>query len=244
MEFRVKLEDFDGPLDLMLHLIRENKLDIFNLNMHILADQYIAFIQSMEHMHLDIASEYIEELSALLEYKSRKLLPRNENTLDENYEEDQRQKLISRLLEYQTFKEAAAWLQEKQESRAACLSREKASMAQSWSQVQEVSDPNGFHTSQLSQAMLRVLKRHALLQPYETRVSVKEISIEEQMEKVYAWLDAGLVSFDQIVQKCSSLHETIVSFLAVLAGIHENRIQFHIEENGDIWLKKKEVCNE
>ena len=78
MEFKVTIDQFEGPLDLMLHLIKENKLDLFDLDMNVLASQYIDYIQKMEEIHLEIASEYLEELASLVEYKSRKLLPRND----------------------------------------------------------------------------------------------------------------------------------------------------------------------
>ena len=83
MEFKITIDQFEGPLDLMLHLIKENKLDLFDLDMLILADQYIHYIHQMEDMHLEVASEYLIELSSLIEYKSRKLLPREEVIVDD-----------------------------------------------------------------------------------------------------------------------------------------------------------------
>lgn len=71
MKFEVSIEQFDGPLDLMLHLVKENKLDLFDLDMDVLASQYIAFIHEMQTLHLEIASEYLEELASLIEYKSK-----------------------------------------------------------------------------------------------------------------------------------------------------------------------------
>ena len=99
MEFKVTIDQFEGPLDLMLHLIKENKLDLFDLDMLVLANQYIDFIHQMKDLHLEIASEYLSELASLLEYKSRKLLPREEVVVEEEYEEEQqRQRLVERLL--------------------------------------------------------------------------------------------------------------------------------------------------
>ncbi len=72
MEFKIMIDQFEGPLDLMLHLIRENKLDLFDLDMNVLTEQYLAYLDAMESMHLEIASEYLSELAALLEYKSKK----------------------------------------------------------------------------------------------------------------------------------------------------------------------------
>ena len=69
-EFKVTIDTFDGPLDLMLHLIKEKQLDLMNLDMNVLTDQYIAYLNQMENLHLEIASEYLSELATLIEYKS------------------------------------------------------------------------------------------------------------------------------------------------------------------------------
>ena len=98
MEFKVLIDQFEGPLDLMLHLIRENKLDLFDLDMNILTEQYLVYLDTMESMHLEIASEYLSELASLLEYKSKKLLPREKVEITEEYEEDHRDRLVARLL--------------------------------------------------------------------------------------------------------------------------------------------------
>ena len=75
MAFTVTIDQFEGPLDLMLHLIKDNKLDLFELDMDLLTDQYLHYLNAMESMHLEIASEYLAELAGLIEYKSKKLLP-------------------------------------------------------------------------------------------------------------------------------------------------------------------------
>ena len=107
MAFTVTIEQFEGPLDLMLHLVKDNKLDLFDLDMDVLTDQYLTYLNAMESMHLEVASEYLSELAGLLEYKSKKLLPREKVEVEEDYEED-KQKLALRLLEYQRFKEVTA----------------------------------------------------------------------------------------------------------------------------------------
>ena len=95
MAFSITIEQFEGPLDLMLHLIKDNKLDLFDLDMDVLTDQYLSYLNSMEELHLEVASEYLSELAGLLEYKSKKLLPREKVEIEEEYEEDQRERLIT-----------------------------------------------------------------------------------------------------------------------------------------------------
>ena len=83
MGFEVETMKFEGPLDLMLHLIQEQKLDIFDLDMAVLADQYLSYLHKMESLQLEIESEYLVELSTLVEYKSKKLLPKKKDEEDE-----------------------------------------------------------------------------------------------------------------------------------------------------------------
>ncbi|MBQ2582540.1 MAG: segregation/condensation protein A, partial [Erysipelotrichaceae bacterium] len=102
MGFEVETLKFEGPLDLMLHLIHEQQLDIFDLDMEILTDQYIRYLHAMEDLHLEVESEYLVELATLIEYKSKKLLPKKEDEADDNLE-DPKDKLVRRLLEYQKY---------------------------------------------------------------------------------------------------------------------------------------------
>ena len=107
MDFKVTIDQFDGPLDLMLHLIKEEQLDLFDLDISKLTDQYLNYIHAMQQLHLDIASEYMVELATLIEYKSRKLLPDVKEELEDDYE-DESQQLVERLIEYQKYREVTS----------------------------------------------------------------------------------------------------------------------------------------
>ncbi|MBP3399246.1 MAG: segregation/condensation protein A, partial [Erysipelotrichaceae bacterium] len=88
MAFQVNTVQFEGPLDLMLHLIKEHELDLFDLDISVLADQYLNYLNQMDFLHLEAESEYLVELATLIEYKSRKLLPKDDSQLQDEYEED------------------------------------------------------------------------------------------------------------------------------------------------------------
>ena len=106
MGFEVETLKFEGPLDLMLHLIHEQQLDIFDLDMEVLTEQYINYLHALEELHLEIESEYLVELATLIEYKSKKLLPKKPDEEDEDLE-DPKDRLVRRLLEYQKYKEVS-----------------------------------------------------------------------------------------------------------------------------------------
>lgn len=235
------IDQFEGPLDLMLHLIKENKLDLFDLNMNILADQYIAYIHQMKELRLEIASEYLSELASLIEYKSKKLLPREKVEVQEEYEEDQREQLVQRLLEYQKYKEASELLKEEFIERQRLYTRPQASIISSW-QNNILSADLDQSPYDLVKAMDRVLTRMVILKPYETKMTIREISIEERSEQLKRKIDGtkGKISFEKLCNDCTTLHMVIVTFLSVLDMIHEKYIQFTIDENDGIWVQKEE----
>lgn len=245
MEFLVSIDNFNGPLDLMLHLIKENKLDLFDLDLNILATQYIDYIQQMQSMHLEIASEYLSELASLIEYKSKKLLPREKVEVKEEYEEDQRDQLVKRLIEYQKYKEASENLKENYENRIHQFDRPISSLVEEWRIPAESEKLVNQSPYDLMKAMKRVMQRYTLLQPYETKVTIKEISVDERLEQVKKRLAKtnSMISFDVLCNDCSTLHMVIVTFLAILDLIHQKWIHFTVDEDEIIWVQRS-VCDE
>ncbi len=110
--YSIKLPAFEGPLDLLLHLIKENKVDIYDIPISVITHQYLEYIEMMKELNLDIAGEFLLMAATLIHIKSRMLLPIEEVTGEEP--EDPRFELVQRLIEYQTFKEAALALREKE----------------------------------------------------------------------------------------------------------------------------------
>ena len=113
MDIEFRINDFEGPLDLLLHLIKESKMDIMNIEIELITKQYMDFLDKQEKMNLEVSSEYLVLASELLEIKSRLLIPNNKNEEDE-VEEDPREELVNRLLEYQAYKDITKVLQEKE----------------------------------------------------------------------------------------------------------------------------------
>lgn len=240
MEFNVQLDQFDGPLDLMLHLVSKNQLDLMDLDLDLLADQYVAYIMEVKQLQLDLASEYMTEFAWLLEYKSKRMLPRAQDEELDAYEEDQRDQLAARLLEYQKYKEAALLLEEQAQNRELQLSRPKDSQTDVWSLPKEEGNAKG-STYQLIKAMKRVVRRQQLLHPYQTSVEVKELSVEDrmaQLEKQLPYMKERC-SLEDFCVDVSSLRAVIVTFLAVLELIHQQKVTFVFEEcNGEkeVWI--------
>ncbi|MDB7946055.1 segregation/condensation protein A [Faecalitalea cylindroides] len=240
MKFTVTIDQFEGPLDLMLHLIKENKLDLFDLDMNVLTTQYIEFIHQMKDFHLEIASEYLSELASLIEYKSKKLLPREEVQVEEEYEEDQRTKLVARLVEYQKYKEISEKLRIDYENRQKHFTRSVSPLVEQWSIPIESDTLENQSPYELLKAMNRVLQRMILLKPYETKVTIKELSVEERLEQIKERLKDSndMILFETLCDDCSSLHMVIVTFLSILDLIHQKWLDFTIDSEDHIYVKR------
>ncbi len=238
MGFTVETTKFDGPLDLMLHLIKEQQLDIFDLDMEVLTDQYIKYLHEMEKLELEIESEYLVELATLIEYKSKKLLPKKAEELEDDYEEDPKERIVRRLLEYQKYKEVSSELyeafNERQEQFAKPLSIDNVN-----NNLVDEQKLEG-NPYDLLKAMTKVLRRLQLSKPIETKLTAKEISTEDRILEIKSRLSSlpSTFSFDNLVDDCHSVHEVIVTFLAILDMAKDHYLVFSVDDNEEIWFKR------
>jgi segregation and condensation protein A len=128
--YLVRLESFEGPLDLLLHLIRKNELNIYDIPISLITEQYLGYIELLQELNLDVAGEFLVMASTLIHIKSRTLLPRPDPTQEDlGPEEDPREALVRRLLEHQKYKAAAELLHERETLRSAQYMRPDASVA-------------------------------------------------------------------------------------------------------------------
>ena len=239
MGFTVETLKFEGPLDLMLHLIREQQLDIFDLNMEVLTDQYIAYLHAMEEMHIDVESEYLVELTTLIEYKSKKLLPKQPDELDDDYE-DPKDKLVRRLLEYQKYKEVSGILYDSYVDR-----QDQMSKPVSFEQV--LKSKNDIETQKLEgdpydllKAMNKVLRRLQLSRPLDIKFTQKELSPEDRILQIKARLKdlPDTFNFETLLDDCENLHEYVVTFLAILDMAKDHYLVFTIDDSDNIWFRR------
>jgi segregation and condensation protein A len=128
--YKVKLDTFEGPLDLLLHLIRKHELDIYAIPIALITEQYLEYIEMMQELNLDVAGEFLVMASTLIHIKSRTLLPRPDPAQEESAEEDPREALVRRLLEHQKYKAAAELLHEREALRSAQFMRPDARVAE------------------------------------------------------------------------------------------------------------------
>jgi len=217
VRFQVNLDQFEGPLDLMLHLIKEKKLDLFNLEVDVLIDQYIEYIHALEDTQPEIASEYLVELATLIEYKSKKCLPVSDPILDVgNYEKDTKDELVRRLIEYQKFKDVSQRLQTRYDERQ--LQMDKPA---DLTYLNEIDDKYHYYESdvyELIKAMEKCIARFHLSHPSQVQFTKSEISLEERMLQILQLINGNKLTYDfeEFIEDASTLNLFIVSFLAIL----------------------------
>ncbi|MGM8214016.1 segregation/condensation protein A [Bacillaceae bacterium W0354] len=214
--YKVKINSFEGPLDLLLHLVNQYEIDIYDIPLREITDQYMDYIHTMQDLKLDIASEYLVMAATLLAIKSQMLLPKQELNIDEEYEEDPREQLIRRLIEYRKYKQAAQQLKERELENNQIYTKQPSDLSEYEKPIQVVKSED-VSIIDLAQAFQRVLRRKQLLEPLETTIQRQEIPIEHRMDDVLQQLrnSNGKRAFEDLFQYREKF-EMVITFLALL----------------------------
>ncbi|MBR2246599.1 MAG: segregation/condensation protein A [Bacilli bacterium] len=213
MSIEFKINEFEGPLDLLLHLIKESKMDIMNIEIEEITKQYIDYLNEQEKMNLEIASEYLVLASELLEIKSKLLLP-NEKLDEEDEEFDPREDLVNRLLEYQAYKEITKVLQEKEVLRKDIYTKTPENINKYASEdTKIISDVS---LDDLVEAFKKYLERKEASKPLKTKVTNKEISVSSRRKEIKKILkEQKKISFFKLFPVVSKDY-IVATFLAIL----------------------------
>jgi segregation and condensation protein A len=221
-DYKVKLEVFEGPLDLLLYLIKRDEIDIYDISIERITRQYLEYLQAFKELKIDIAGEFVVMAANLIYLKSRSLLPLDQQPPEEDAEEDDpRWDLIRQLIEYKKFKEAASQLHDRALEQERIFTRDGGSVA--------VSDaPLPLHEVgifQLIHAFQEVIKR------VEAREDLQEIfgerfSVSDKIEKILERVSNGTpVRFSDLFGQIVSRLEIVVTFLALLELIRLNQVR-------------------
>ena len=227
MQYKITIDNFDGPLDLLLHLIKENNIDIYDIKVEEIAKQYLDYIESMKNLNLSIASEYLVMASELIEMKSRMLLPKREEENNDEYEEDPREVLIERLLAYKKYKEVTKEFKDLELTRKLVISKEQENLSK---YLKEEENEN-LSVSDLVDAFNNLLEKKRLEKPVQTKITKKELSVTEKVIKIRDILkNKRKVNFEDLFEN-SSKEEIIVSFLSILEMLKKDEIIVKQENN-------------
>ncbi len=228
MEYKVTIDNFDGPMDLLLHLIKINDLDILNIKIEDITKQYLNYIEQMEAMNLNIASEYLIMASELLEIKSMTLLPKQEEVIDE-YEEDPKENLIRRLLEYQQYKEITGDFKKLEEQRKNIHTKIGENLAKY--QGEDVNDLGDLSLDNLMQAFSRFMERIEFEKPLNTKVATSKYSVTERSRQIrHLLVKKKRVCFDELF-KVRKKDYIVVTFLSILDMAKRQEINIEQDNN-------------
>ena len=218
--YAIKLDVFEGPLDLLLHLIQQNEMDITDVSIAEITEQYLEYLNLMEMLDLDVASEFLVMAATLLHLKSQIILP--STGPDESYTFKDREELVKQLLEYKQFKEAAQTL----DYYATNHEKVHGRSVDSYANVEDLREVQIKATIfDLLSAFKYVTEREFAIDEVYEEIQEEQITVEEKMEFLERRLNAGeQIRFDELFSEFASKLERIVTFLAILELIRLQRI--------------------
>ncbi len=239
MDYQITIPQFEGPLDLLLHLIKQSNIDIYDISIDQITKQYLEYINKMEELNLNIASEYLVMAAELLEIKSASLLPKQELSEDE-YEEDPKEKLIQRLLEYEQYKKLTDTFKDLETYRREVYTREPDNLLEFKEENQNID--YGVTIEDLLNAFSNFLNEKELNKPLNTKITNKEYSVEKRCVEIKKILKKKKkINFNDLFDIYTKSY-IVVTFLSILSMTRNQEIEIEQEDNfKNIVIKKKGV---
>ncbi|MGC6769730.1 segregation/condensation protein A [Enterococcus sp. LJL128] len=235
-EINIKLDVFEGPLDLLLHLIKKLEIDIYDIPIAAVTEQYMGYIRAMQSLELEVAGEYLVMAATLMAIKSKMLLPKQELEIVEDEEvegEDPREALVAQLLEYRKFKYAAGLLHEKEAERSLYFTKEPMDV-EDYREEQPLLEPNKINTIDLFLAFHSMLEKRKNRKPVESTIAGEDVSIEvkiAEITEVVRGLDYDKpVKLDSFFETYSK-QEIVTTFMALLELMKKRFVRVEQETN-------------
>ena len=238
----IKLSDFEGPLDLLLHLIKQSEMDIFDLQIAKITEQYLVFIHEQKKMQLDVASEYLVMAATLVQIKSADLLPQEifeENFVEESYF-DPREELMVQLLTYKQFQVASDQLREREKQHQQSFAR--LPLLPPIDVELETKLAPGLGLVDLQTAFAHLLKKRKQQKPISRRVISEKYTMTTAIKNIrqrFSTQQIGdMVTFDSLFDNVYDREPLVMTFLALLEMAKEDKVSLHQEDaQSEIFLK-------
>lgn len=226
MEYKVMIDAFEGPLDLLLHLIKKSNIDIVDINIVDITNQYLDYINCMEELNLDIASEYLTMAAELIEMKSNILLPKPESVdID-----DERQELINKLLDYEQYKNMISYFKDLEVNRRDMFTRSPEDLKK-YDCVSEVHLNKDVTVNDLVNALNKFFSKKEYEKPLNTKVTTREYSVTLRCEEIKAIIkNKGKINFTDLFEVYDKSY-IVVTFLAILDLVRKSSIVVNQDRN-------------
>ena len=234
----IKINDFDGPLDLLWHLIKAHKMDIYDINIEKITKEYLSFINEHKELTIDGASEYLVMASELILLKSKLLLNKNDEEEDAEYEINTEDDLRNRLIEYEKLKAAADRLVELEDKRKEVLTKLPSNLSEYADKSVKLS--SDITLDDLLKAFEGYLNRKKLDEPVNKAVTKRELSVEDRCLSIKSYLhNRGKVNFLDLFDEVDKPY-VIVTFLGILNLVKSREAVISQEYNfGDIYIEER-----
>lgn len=234
---KLLIGDFEGPLDLLLHLIKKSKMEIFDVKISEITNQYLDFIREMTEMNLDVASEYLVMAAELIEIKSRKLLPLKNNESEETVEENPEEELKRRLEEYKKYKESTGVFRSLEEKRLNYYTKSPERISEYSNE--KIENDGSVDMYDLLDAFQKLLERQSYNKPLNTKIARKELSVKERVAKIREILkEKKRINFVNLFEEFSKSY-VVVTFLSILEMAKNKEITLKQDNNfSDIYLER------
>lgn len=242
---KIKVADFEGPFDLLLHLIKKNKMDIYNVEIYKVTNQYLEYLNTRKVMDLEITSEFIVVAATLIEIKSKNLLPKVKVEEEEN-EEDIEIKLMERLIEYKRFKAVSEFFNDKYVSSGEVFSKKPEVIEEI--KAEKVDNDDIFKNITLldlyniyNKILENYREKQNKVNVVQKKIYVDKYKVEDKMEELLKKFNSvEVIEFNNLMKESSCKLETVVIFLALLELIKIRTIQVFQDENfSNILIKRR-----
>lgn len=241
MTLNININNFQGPFDLLLHLIKKNEMDIYDIKIHEITNQYMEYINEMKEVDLEITSEFIVIAATLLEIKSKFLLPKDKN--EEAEEKDPREELVSKLLEYKKFKIVSNYLKQKQEESGLVFSK-KPEIIVDDKEINNTQDMlKGITMLELYNLFCKLMNDYNNKlndnNIYLSKISVDVYKVEDKMNYLLNGVKhKKTLYFSDFIKKCHNKLEMVVTFMALLELVKLKNIKIYQKTNfNDIFME-------
>lgn len=240
-DYKVKLDVFEGPLDLLLYLIKRDEVEIFDISIERITKQYLEYLDAFKLLNIELAGEFIVMAANLLYIKSRTLLPVDQQMAEEDAEEDDpRWELIRQLIEYKKFKEAANQLREREALQESLYARVPAA-------PELAAEPENLLVDEVSifdliRAFQNVLKRRTPKEENLAEIFAENFTVSDKIEHLLKLTGSGVsLRFEEMFPDQASRTEIVVTFLAMLELIRMKQLRVKQDQHfGEIWIERNE----
>ena len=240
MDYSIKINEFEGPLDLLLHLIKESNIDIYEISIEEITNQYLEYINKMEELNIEVASSYLTMAAELMLLKSKSLLPSKKEEDEEiEDEEETREKLINRLVEYQKYKELTKDLKVLEQQRKEFYIKSPSNLSNITDE--KIKNDTDIGIYDLLQAFSAFLERKDKEKPLNTKITNKEYSVKLRKNDIKNYLQQRKRAEFKELFNIYNKSYIIVTFISILELAKENQVNLTQENNfANIYIELKE----